>query len=196
LNDERTDTPAGTDPPIPQWLWVVFSVMGVALLFIVFAIATNGNDDEGSESASDRTVATSASARMRATTLVPTPVVKDPASYERLDPRAFEFVVKNPAEHRGREIVLYGQVSQLDFRLGTDQFIALVDSVPQPSYYGGKRVAVEALSSDMLEDVVSGDLVTMYVRVAETQKYETESQREITLPTFDLDMIEVTGPGY
>ncbi|MEE2033348.1 hypothetical protein [Rhodococcus chondri] len=48
----------------------------------------------------------------------------------------------------------------------------------------------------MLNHAVRGDLVTMYIRATGTKKYQTESKSEITLPTFDLDIIEVTGSGH
>ncbi len=118
----------------------------------------------------------------------------DPASYEQVSTRDFALLARDPSAARGRKLVLYGYVSQFDSATGTNQFRASVDSQPLGSWYEyDHNVVIKASDRGLVANVVEDDLIILWVEVDEPLTYDTTLGGSTTVPSFRLNMIEVTG---
>ncbi|CCW14430.1 DUF2510 domain-containing protein [Rhodococcus aetherivorans] len=118
----------------------------------------------------------------------------NPASYEQVSTRDFALIARDPSAARGRKLVLYGYVSQFDSATGTNQFRASVDSQPLGSWYEyDHNVVIKAGDRGLVANVVEDDLITLWVEVDEPLTYDTTLGGSTTVPSFRLNMIEVTG---
>ncbi|MGJ5671692.1 DUF2510 domain-containing protein (plasmid) [Rhodococcus aetherivorans] len=118
----------------------------------------------------------------------------NPASYEQVNTRDFALIARDPSAARGRKLVLYGYVSQFDSATGTNQFRASVDSQPLGSWYEyDHNVVIKAGDRGLVANVVEDDLITLWVEVDEPLTYDTTLGGSTTVPSFRLNMIEVTG---
>ncbi|KOS56421.1 hypothetical protein Z051_09400 [Rhodococcus rhodochrous KG-21] len=119
---------------------------------------------------------------------------KNPAAYEQLSPRDFALIAKDSAAAKNRKIVLYGYVAQFDSVTGANQFRASVDSQQFGSWYDyDHNVIIKASDRNLIANVVEDDLVTMWVEVDEPITYDTTLGGSTTVPSFKVNMIEVTG---
>ncbi len=216
-NDEGSsgDTDS-TRSPTPTWVRAIIAVLGVVLLMIVFAVLTTDSEDQGASNnargavidardgsvvAADGTTLVpgwSSQTGGGASIAVPAPSLDaaryDRSSYEVLDSRDLAFIVKDPTQHLDRKVVLHGYVQQFDTVTGLDTFHALVDAVPHSSRFGYRdRAVISSPTSEILADVVEGDLVTMYATVGGPITYDARGDVRITVPTFTAQIVEVTG---
>ena len=120
----------------------------------------------------------------------------DPSTYEVISPRDYAVLVKNPDAARGRKLVVYGHVTQFDAATGTAGFRANTAGAPQSAWYDydvNSIVRAPASQSNILANVVEGDLVTMYVEVLGAYSYDTQIGGNTTAPQFQVNIITVTG---
>ena len=120
----------------------------------------------------------------------------DPSSYEVISPRDYAVLVKNPDAARGRKLVVYGYVTQFDAATGTAGFRANTAAAPSSAWYDydvNSIVNAPAGQSNILTNVVEGDLVTMNVEVVGAYSYDTQIGGNTTAPQFQVNIITVTG---
>lgn len=118
----------------------------------------------------------------------------DPNTYEVINPRDFALIAKAPEQHLNRKIVLYGHVSQFDSVTGASKFRADVDSTPHDySFEYDTNSIIIAPSAGLIANVVEDDFVTMYVTVGKPTSYSTTLGGSTTVPTFNVNIINVTG---
>ena len=120
----------------------------------------------------------------------------DPATYEVISAREYAVLVKNPDAAKGRKLVVYGYVTQFDAATGSGGFRANTAAAPQSSWYDydvNSIVAAPTGQTNMLANVVEGDLVTMYVEVVGAYSYDTQIGGNTTAPQFKVNIITVTG---
>jgi len=114
----------------------------------------------------------------------------DPSTYERISPRDFALVVRDPEAHVGRKIIIDGRVAQFDSITGSSEFLA--ETSPDHLAEGAN---IRAPDQAILVDVVEEDSVTMHVEVAGAHKYTTTNEKINIVPEFYVYIIDVTSPG-
>lgn len=213
-NDEGSFSDgAGAGRSTPTWVRAIIAGLGVVLLMIVFAILTTSDDRDaqsddrsayidardGSIVAADGSTIWRPGGRSGSDVSgipAPTPdtVLYDRNSYEVLDSRDLAFILKDPTQHLGRKVVLHGYVQQFDTVTGLDTFLAAVDAVQHSSRFEySDRALVSSPTSEILSDVVEGDLITMYATVGGPVTYDARSNARVTVPTFTTYIVEVIG---
>lgn len=215
-NEGSSGETGSTGSPTPTWVRAIIAGLGVVLLMIVFAILTTDSEDpgapnnargasidarDGSVVAADGTTLVpgwSTQTDGGASIAVPAQPLDaaryDRSSYEVLDSRDLAFIVKDPTQYLNRKVVLHGYVQQFDTVTGLDTFLASVDAVPHSSRFEySERALVSSPSSEILTEVVQGDLVTMYVTVGSPTSYTATTGSHVTVPTFTAQIVEVTG---
>lgn len=211
----RRPQPTAKDERNGKLLAAGFGLL-IVLGLVVAAVVSGSNTDEddaatvAAPSPTSRTAATSttrsaaqiqaseqaaAAASSRAAAAAAAEAERtNPASYEQVSTRDFALIVRDPSAARGRKLVLYGYVSQFDSATGTNQFRASVDSQPLGSWYEyDHNVVIKASDRALVANVVEDDLITLWVEVDEPLTYDTTLGGSTTVPSFRLNMIEVTG---
>ena len=192
------------------------AVVGLIVIGNVIGSVIDGtltdNKSTASSSASTSSSATASAAAPTTTTKSPAEVQAEQAAIERaraaetarLDPSTYEVIsardyavlVKNPDAARGRKLVVYGHVTQFDAATGTAGFRANTAAAPSSAWYDydvNSIVNAPAGQSNILTNVVEGDLVTMYVEVIGAYSYDTQIGGNTTAPQFQVNIITVTG---
>jgi len=116
----------------------------------------------------------------------------DPSTYETITPRDYAVLVKNPDAAKGRKLVVYGYVTQFDAATGTAAFRANTAVTQSSTWYDydvNTLVMAPAGQSNILTNVVEGDLVTMYVEVIGAYSYDTQIGGNTTVPQFQVNII-------
>jgi hypothetical protein len=117
----------------------------------------------------------------------------DRSTYKSINAREFALMVKNPDSWAGRKILVYGVVTQFDAATGTTAFRA--DTGPSPMtdpYDYNHNTFITAHDSQMVANVVQGDMVTMFVEVQGAYTYDTQIGGSTTVPALLVNIIEPT----
>ena len=190
---------------------LIFIGAVVGLIVIGSAISGTETDNKSTTSSSISSSATVSAAAPTTTTRSPAEIQAeqaaveaaraaetarmDPTTYEVISPREYAVLVKNPDAAKGRKLVIYGYVTQFDAATGTDGFRANTAAAPQSDWYDydvNSIVSASAGQSNILANVVEGDLVTMYVEVVGAYSYDTQIGGSTTAPQFRVNIINVT----
>ncbi len=161
------------------WLWYA----GVALILVVAALVGTGffdSSDSSSKLAANYPTLDSSN----------DPTLFKPSSYEEINERDFAIILKNPWDHVGRRVVLHGTVWQFDTATGGDHFLAEVGTSPTGLMNNERAFMVGKAS--LLAPFIEGDEVTMHVVVDGQMTYTSTEDEEITVPQFQVAMIELT----
>lgn len=118
----------------------------------------------------------------------------DPASYAQISDRDWALVERDPNAHAGERYVIYGHITQFDANTGPDGFRANTSGEPKGRWYDYDiNTIVIAADSELVSDVVTDDLATMYVEVLDAYSYQTTIGGEITAPRVHVNIISVDG---
>lgn len=116
----------------------------------------------------------------------------DPATYEEIDRRAWAQVVRDPDAFVGDKYVIYGYVTQFDSATGIDTFRADTDAVWFEDWYDyDHNTLVTAADSDVIKEVLKGDVVKMHVQVGGSFTYDTQIGGSTTVPVVLVNIIEI-----
>lgn len=117
----------------------------------------------------------------------------DPSTYSPISFHDYAVLLKNPDAHVGEKIIIYGKVTQFDPATGSSEFRATTVAAPHPPSDDDEYNAlIEAGDPSIVANVVSGDNVRMYVVVAGTETYKSALGANLTVPKFNLNIINVT----
>ncbi|MFC4061990.1 hypothetical protein ACFOWE_27120 [Planomonospora corallina] len=115
--------------------------------------------------------------------------------YETLIAREFKKLIKNPDDYVGRKYLLYGNVVQFDSSTGTDAFHANLHHAKKSgdqSYEMDDRAHIVG-TEEMLEDIVTDDMVQLWLTCTGSLTYETSIGGSNTVPTFSVEKVKVYG---
>jgi hypothetical protein len=138
-----------------------------------------------------------------ATTSAPTPaeptvtVADAPLQPARtITARDWQLIAKNPDQHAGERIIVYGEVVQFDATTGTGGFRANVDGVvhkPEYGYADYKTNTILDGDGTLLAQVVENDLFKAEVTVDGSKSYDTVMGGSLTAPQLTVTKIDVIG---
>lgn len=118
----------------------------------------------------------------------------DPANYERIDERELALIARDPDAHRGRKIVIYGDVSQADSVTGNSRIRANTAAGQYWNWYDFDLNSVVSVKNpSLIANVVEDDLVELYVEVAGAMSYSTTMGGKTTVPEFTAHVVNVYG---
>jgi hypothetical protein len=125
------------------------------------------------------------------------PVTTFPAAPAKaITEREWQLIAKNPDSHIGERVIVYGQVTQFDSATGTSGFRANVGAKAKKASYGWADYDTNTFmtgTSDLLAEVVQGDLFKAEVTVAGSFSYESTMGASLTAPSLSVTKIDVTG---
>lgn len=120
----------------------------------------------------------------------------DPDSFEELDERTLAQIVKAPDDHIGRQVVVYGQITQLDAATGRCVVRVSISHAPQDDWYDYEHNTM-GMAGDgeadcpVLEPFVADDEVKLWVTVGGSLSYETQIGGSTTVPAYYIDQAEL-----
>lgn len=118
----------------------------------------------------------------------------DPENYESITDREWAQIERNPDAHVGERYVIYGHVFQFDANTGPTSFMALTSGQPKSNWWEYDiDTLVDGRSAETVEDVVEGDLVTLYVEVLGSTSYTTLIGGYNTTPHVQVNALSVDG---
>lgn len=132
-------------------------------------------------------------------TVEPSVVPAAPAdldSFEELDERTLAQIVKAPDDHIGRQVIVYGQITQLDAATGKCIVRVSISHAPQDDWYEYQHNTMGFAGdgeSDCpgLDPFVTDDEVKMWVTVGGSLSYDTQIGGSTTVPAYLIDDIEL-----
>ena len=116
----------------------------------------------------------------------------DPSQYETITERDWLLIARDPDAAAGRKVHLYGHVTQFDAGTG-DKLRASVGAEQVDWYDFDTNSLVQAGIDGALDNVVKGDLVSIYARIDGSTTYSTTMGGETTVPLLNAYIVEVTG---
>lgn len=123
------------------------------------------------------------------------PAALDLASYAETTDRDLALLAKNPDSSAGSSLIVYGYVTQFDAATGPCNFRADVSAgIKEVSYeYEYNSILGTADDSDcpILDAVVQGDAVKIWVTSLGSYSYDTQVGGSTTVPSFRVDQIEI-----
>ncbi|MCK6210050.1 hypothetical protein KZX45_05780 [Georgenia sp. EYE_87] len=118
----------------------------------------------------------------------------DPGTYAAISDRDWALVERDPDSHAGKKYVLYGYVTQFDSNTGPSTFRANTGGEAKSDWYDyDVNTIVSAEDPSILANVVTDDMVKMYVEVVSSFSYDTTMGGSMTVPLVQVNVIEVTG---
>lgn len=120
----------------------------------------------------------------------------DLSTYEELDERALAQIVKAPDDHIGRQVIVYGTITQLDAATGQCFVRVSIAHAPQDQWYDYEHNTV-GLAGDgesdcpVLDPFVADDEVKLWVTVGGSISYETQIGGSTTVPAYVIDAAEL-----
>src|ERR1035437_5213974 len=118
----------------------------------------------------------------------------NPASYKSISAHDYALVVKDPDSHQGERFIVYGYVTQFDAATATDQFLASTETSRQAnSYEYTQNTLIATVDAGLFDNVVKGDLITVYVEVSGSFSYDTQIGGNTTVPLLRANIVKVTG---
>lgn len=156
----------------------VLTVLGVILVIgvgISFFSGTDSARDSSTTAAPDRT----------------DPDWNNRATYVELSDRDFQLLIKDPDAAAGQKHVIYGEVTQLDAATGNRGMrIDAMATPPTETYAIGDNAVVSVDDPTILQPIVSGDRVKLFVTVKGALSYDTQIGGSTTVPEFSAAMID------
>ena len=125
-------------------------------------------------------------------------VAPDRSTYEELDERELAQIVKAPDDHIGRQVVVHGQITQLDAATGKCFVRVSISHTPQDDWYEYEHNSVGFAGdgeSDcpVLDPFVADDEVTLWVTIGGSLSYDTQIGGSTTVPAYLIDDAELIG---
>ena len=120
----------------------------------------------------------------------------DLSSYEELDERTLAQIVKAPDEHLGRQVIVYGTITQLDAATGKCFVRLSVSHAPQDAWYDYEHNSV-GFSGDgesdcpLLDPFVADDEVKLWGTMGGSLSYDTQIGGSTTVPAYSIDDAEL-----
>lgn len=120
----------------------------------------------------------------------------DPASFKEVDERTYALLVKDPDASIGQQLIVYGNVFQFDAATGKCSFLANTSHAMQANSFDYEHNAL-ATGGDgeddcpILDPVVEGDNVKLWVTVLGSLSYETQIGGNTTVPHFAVEQVEI-----
>lgn len=152
----------------------VILVVGVGISFFT----------PGTDSARDRTATSATSDRTD-------PDWNNRATYTELSERDFQLLIKDPDAAAGKKHLIYGEVTQLDAATGNRGMrIDAMATPPTETYVIGDNAVVSVDDPTILQPIVSGDRVKLFVTVKGALSYDTQIGGSTTVPEFSAAMID------
>jgi hypothetical protein len=118
------------------------------------------------------------------------PADLDPSTYQRLSPRDYALLVKDPDANKNRKIIVYGVVTQFDAATGNSELRATTGA--QPDDYATNTI-IDAPDPSIVANVVKKDEVTMWCKVKGSLTYKMQNGGETTVPQFLVFIIKDAG---
>lgn len=124
----------------------------------------------------------------------PTPTAAPTASpdlstYEELDERSLAQIVKAPDDHIGRQVIVYGAITQLDAATGKCFVRISIAHAPQDAWYDYEHNSVGFAGdgeSDcpVLDPFVADDEVKLWITIGGSISYDTQIGGSTTVPAY------------
>ena len=102
-------------------------------------------------------------------------------------------IAKNPDQHVGEHIIVYGYVTQFDSATGSAAFRANVEGDKMGQWYDYDTNTYLAGSPDMLGDLVQDDIFRAEAQVLGSYSYTTTMGGTMTVPHLRVTKIDVIG---
>lgn len=116
----------------------------------------------------------------------------DPTTYTAISTRDWQLIEKDPDSHYGEKYVIYGYVTQADASTGTEGFRASTGG-EQTDWYNYDINTIVIADSDIVANVVTDDIVQMYVEVLGSYTYETQIGGETTAVSVQANILNTLG---
>jgi cytoskeletal protein RodZ len=123
----------------------------------------------------------------------PTTVAK--GDHKDISSRTWKKWAKDPDAHAGENVILWASVTQADENMGTESFRADSNTydMREYGYWIGGENTIAYGSADQLAEVVTDDIVKMYVTVIGGTSYETTIGGTATAIEVRVNHIKVIG---
>ena len=158
------------------------------------ASASAAAASESAAAASESAAAASASAAAAAEASASAEAARlDPASYSAISDRDWQILARDANSHIGEKYVIYGYVTQADQATGTEAFRANTGGEKKSSWYDYDVNTIVVADESLVSQVITDDLVTMYVEVLMAYEYDTSIGGTATAVMVSANMLEVTG---
>jgi hypothetical protein len=125
------------------------------------------------------------------TSLSVSPQDLDPATYQSVSPRDYALLIKDPDANKGRKIIVYGVVTQMDSSTGNSQM--RVDTGAQLGGDYSQNTMIDAKDPSILAKVVKGDIVSMWCEVKGALTYDTTNNGHMTVPNYWVYIVKDSG---
>lgn len=118
------------------------------------------------------------------------PAGPDLSTFETVDDREMALIHKNPDGSAGKELIIYGDIIQLDAATGPCNF--LMSAAADPGLDFGGQFNAFAASGDgssvcpVFDPLVEGDRVKLWVTVLGSLSYDTQVGGNTTVPEFHV----------
>lgn len=112
------------------------------------------------------------------------PDVTDRSTYRSVTERQFALMMKDPDPHLWERIIIIGTVTQFDPLTGPTEFRA--DVRAQPGSEPVNALVSASYRSSILDNVVKGDSLTMFVKLGPLKAYRTELGTRVVVPSFTV----------
>lgn len=120
----------------------------------------------------------------------------DLSSFEELDDRTLAQIVKAPDDHLGRQVIVYGQITQLDAATGRCVVRVSISHAPQDEWYDYEHNTMGFAGDGeadcpVLDPFVAEDQVKMWVTIGGSLSYDTQIGGSTTVPAYYIDQVEL-----
>ncbi|MGP9538110.1 hypothetical protein ACT3SP_08860 [Brachybacterium sp. AOP43-C2-M15] len=120
----------------------------------------------------------------------------DLSTYDELDERDLAQIVKAPDDHLGRQVIVYGRITQLDAATGKCFVRVSIAHYPQSAWYDYEHNSVGFAGdgeSDcpVLDPFVADDEVKLWVTIGGSLSYDTQIGGSTTVPAYLIDDAEL-----
>lgn len=120
----------------------------------------------------------------------------DLSEYEELDERSLAQIVKAPDDHFGRQVIVYGTITQLDAATGPCFVRVSIAHAPQNEWYDYEHNSVGFAGDGesecpVLDPLVADDEVKMWVTIGGSFSYDTQIGGNTTVPAYLVDDAEL-----
>jgi len=113
-------------------------------------------------------------------------------NFSEISDRDYELMTRQ-SDCLGESYVIYGHVTQFDSGTGPDGFRANTAGTEQADWFDYDINTILTGSAEMFSNVVTDDLVKMWVLCMGPFEYETTLGATLTVPWFEVMQIEVIG---
>lgn len=116
--------------------------------------------------------------------------------FEELDERTLAQIVKAPDDHLGRQVIVYGQITQLDAATGRCVVRVSISHAPQDEWYDYEHNTMGFAGDGeadcpVLDPFVAEDQVKMWVTIGGSLSYDTQIGGSTTVPAYYIDQVEL-----